>query len=262
MEKTKNDIKDNQIDNAEKVEENTASVATETDSQESSNAPVSKKRKKGLSRKAVAAICIVCAVLIVAGAGFWVWHEQPSFCNAICHDPMDPYLPTYEAETGAPAVDKWGNEIGDGSEMLAAVHREEADSTCMTCHVPTLSEQVGEAFAWISGNYYVPLEERTLSDLTEARGVEKVEFCLNESCHDISRSELIELTANEYEFNPHSSQHGAQDCTICHKAHRESVMLCTECHSEAVVPEGWVSAAEGKKLAEAQGLKQKGLAGV
>ena len=40
--------------------------------------------------------CVV-AVLVVAGAGFMVWHEQPSFCNAICHDPMDPYLPTFEA---------------------------------------------------------------------------------------------------------------------------------------------------------------------
>ena len=31
----------------------------------------------------------VAAVIVVAGAGFWVWHEQPSFCNAICHSPMD-----------------------------------------------------------------------------------------------------------------------------------------------------------------------------
>lgn len=38
---------------------------------------------------------VVAAVLVVAGAGFWVWHEQPSFCNAICHSPMDKYVETY-----------------------------------------------------------------------------------------------------------------------------------------------------------------------
>ena len=38
---------------------------------------------------------VVAAVLVAAGAGFWVWHEQPSFCNAICHSPMDKYVETY-----------------------------------------------------------------------------------------------------------------------------------------------------------------------
>lgn len=250
-----------QMDDMDKSED-TSSLKDGVNGADDSKETNPSKKRKGLSRKGVTIICVVCAVLIVAGGAFWVWHEQPSFCNAICHDPMDPYLPTYEAQSGMPAVDKWGNEVDDGAYLLAAVHREDADAACLTCHVPTLSEQMGEAVTWVTGDYYVPLDERSMSDLTEARGVEKVEFCLNESCHDISRSDLIELTADKYEFNPHATQHGAQDCTSCHKAHRESVMLCTECHSEAEVPDGWVSAAEGKKLAEAQGLKQKGLAGV
>ena len=40
---------------------------------------------------------VVAAVIVVAGAGFWVWHEQPSFCNAICHSPMDYYVETYDS---------------------------------------------------------------------------------------------------------------------------------------------------------------------
>ena len=39
---------------------------------------------------------VVAAVIVVAGAGFWVWHEQPSFCNAICHSPMDYYVETHD----------------------------------------------------------------------------------------------------------------------------------------------------------------------
>lgn len=262
MENEKKDLETVQTDGTEKPKEESMTDNKEDISKKSQETDSKKAHKSRFSRKAIVTVCTVCAVLVVAFAGFWAWHEQPSFCNAICHDPMDPYLPTYEASSGASAVDKWGNEVEDGAGLMAAVHREDADATCMSCHVPTLSEQIGEGVNWITGNFYSPLDERSLNDLTEARGVEKEEFCLNESCHNLSRSDLIELTADEYEFNPHHGQHGAQDCTACHKAHRESVMLCTECHSEAEVPEGWVSAQEGKEMAEAQGLKQKGLAGV
>ena len=36
-------------------------------------------------------VAVVAAILVVAGVGMWVWHEQPSFCGAICHTPMDNY---------------------------------------------------------------------------------------------------------------------------------------------------------------------------
>ena len=55
--------------------------------------PAAQKKKK----KWPIVVGVVVAVLVVAGAGFWVWHEQPSFCNAICHSPMDKYVETYGA---------------------------------------------------------------------------------------------------------------------------------------------------------------------
>lgn len=99
------------------------------------------RRKK---KKWPIVVGVVVAVLVVAGAGFWVWHEQPSFCNAICHTPMDAYLPTYEAEPGQAATDVWGNEVANASGMMAAMHRAQNGTTCLGCHVPTLSEQIGE----------------------------------------------------------------------------------------------------------------------
>jgi len=92
-------------------EEKTAEVAAV---EETEAAPAAKKARK----KWPIVVGVVVAVLVVAGAGFWVWHEQPSFCNAICHTPMDPYLPTYEATPGEPATDKWGNELETASGML------------------------------------------------------------------------------------------------------------------------------------------------
>lgn len=86
---------------------------------------------------------VVAAILVVAGVGMWVWHEQPSFCGAICHTPMDNYLTTYESDLNSPATDKWGNEVADPHTMLAAYHGK-LGNDCMDCHVPTLSEQIGE----------------------------------------------------------------------------------------------------------------------
>ena len=120
----------------------------------------------------------------------------------------------------------------------------------MSCHVPTLSEQMSEGINWVTGNYVYPLEERDTDMLTEARGLDGDEFCLNESCHNLTRDDLVKATSG-MEFNPHKAQHGAIECSECHKAHRASVMYCTQCHSEAEVPEGWLTVAEANKLSTA-----------
>lgn len=198
---------------------------------------------------------VVAAVIVVAGAGFWVWHEQPSFCNAICHTPMDAYLPTYEAEPGQAATDVWGNEVANASGMMAAVHRAENGTTCLGCHVPTLSEQIGEGMSWVTGSYEVlntqtgqqVVPEKSLEDLVAARGIEPDQFCLNESCHNMTRDDLIQATS-DLERNPHVAQHGENQCSDCHKAHRASVNACSQCHNDAPIPEGWISAADNTAL--------------
>lgn len=208
-------------------------------------------------RKTPIILGVVAAIVIVAGAGMWVWHEQPSFCGAICHVPMDPYLDTYEAEPGQSATDKWGNDVVDASAMTAAYHRVSSDATCLSCHTPVLSEQVSEGINWVSGNYEVVLNdaydgvllERGATDLTEASGAANDELCLNESCHNITRDELAEMTSDRA-FNPHVIQHDKLDCTTCHKAHRASVYYCTKCHDEAEsdLPVGWLSMKDAAAL--------------
>lgn len=216
-----------------------------------------KKRQK---LSIVAGVLVV--TLLVAGAGFWVWHEQPSFCNAICHTPMDPYLPTFEAQPGDAGIDKWGNEVEDAAAMLASTHRVEGDATCMSCHVPTLSEQVAEGFAWIAGDYEAVsnptygwvLGEKSLEDLVVARGVSAETFCLNDACHVnadgtvMTRDDLIAATS-DMSRNPHLPQHGEIACSDCHKAHRASVNYCSGCHADAELPDGWISSSKDKQLA-------------
>lgn len=185
---------------------------------------------------------VAAIVLVVAGAGFWVWHEQPGFCGAICHTPMDPYLETYEQEPNEPGVDKWGNAVDDASSMMAVLHRENG-LTCMNCHIPTISEQIAEGMTWVTGGYGLPLQEPTLEDMTAARGGDADSFCLNESCHNLTRDDLAKATS-DMARNPHLEYHGDISCGQCHKAHRASVNCCSQCHSDAEVPSGWITSAE------------------
>lgn len=173
-------------------------------------APASKKRsmKRGWIAGVVAA-----AVVVVAGAGFLAWHEQPSFCNAICHTPMDSYVEGYYSENPT---------------LLAAKHRN-AEVECLGCHIPTISEQLSEGVTWVAGGYAYPLEQRSFDD----------DFCVNSDCHDVSRADL-EAKTTRYAYNPHSTYHEQTiACGDCHKAHGPSVNRCTECHGDAELPRYW-----------------------
>ena len=220
-------------------------------------APAPKKSKKKLGIIAG----VVAAVIVVAGAGFWVWHETPGFCGAICHTPMDPYLATYEEEPAEGAMDKYGNTV-DGSTMLAAVHRVDGEATCLSCHEPTLSQQIGEGIAWVTGGYEAVenatygavITERSTSQLTEALGKNYDEFCLNEACHELLDREGLGKMTSHLPYNYHdqsAAPHGEiAECGDCHKAHTQSVVKCSQCHT-VDVPEGWLTYDEAKQLVSA-----------
>ena len=218
-------------------------------------APAPKKK----SRKKLAIWSGVAVLVAAAGIGFYVWHNQPSFCDAICHTPMDPYGDTYFQELGAPGVDKWGNQVANTSGMLCVVHAAEGLG-CIDCHVPTLSEQIHEGIEWVTGNYTayenptygLVISEKNLTQLVAARGLESGdEFCLTEGCHETDRKGLIALTMDVSRVrNPHAMPHRELQCSDCHKSHRASINQCSACHDDAPIPEGWLTTAEAAKLAE------------
>ena len=208
-------------------------------------------------RKKFVVIGVVVAVLVVAGVGFWTWHEQPSFCYSICHTPMDAYAASYEDGS----VDKYGNEIAeeDRGALMSNVHRELDGTTCMGCHVPTMSEQISEGMHWLSGDYELigynalnqaVLEERGTDDLTAARGVAGDEFCMNDACHaDVTRETLQDKTADLSETrNPHNFHHTDLACSTCHKSHAQSVNYCSKCHDDAPIPDGWLTVDEAEQI--------------
>ena len=219
-------------------------IGQEAETEEGDDEAAPKKKK---SKKA-AIIGAIVAVIAAFGFGFYQWHETPEFCVTICHTPMDTaYLDTLYANPYGPAKDKWGNEVSKADAMLASKHGA-MGKRCMACHWPAIQEQVTEGVEWISGNYYNPLSERDLAQLVFYRGnASETEFCLNSGCHDISKTGLTEET-KDMARNPHSWHHSEYTCSDCHKGHRASVMVCSQCHEDAEIPDGWLTWDESKAL--------------
>lgn len=212
--------------------------------------------KKKNHKKLFIVLGVFVAVGIVAFAGFWKWHETPSFCGAICHQPMDEYLATYNQDPNTAGTDKWGNQVENTSAMLCISHKDVADSECLDCHVPVMSQQISEGMKWIKKDFEYPLVERDLDTLISAQGkTNGEELCLNENCHNISREQLTSKT-KKMEYNPHLTVLSSKDhettytCSDCHKAHRASIYVCTDCHEDAQkdLPAGWLTVEQAEKL--------------
>ena len=93
--------------------------------------------KKKKSKKLVI-VGVVVVVIVVIGLGFNAWHNQPSFCNSVCHTPMDNYVNGY---------------YNDSAQSSTAFAHQAKNVGCLQCHEATLEEQVNEAKAWVSGSY-------------------------------------------------------------------------------------------------------------
>lgn len=142
-------------------------------------------KRRRLSNKARIVLATTAAVVVVAGAGFWIWHEQPGFCNALCHSPMDSYVEGYQA-----------------ANTLMAERHLEADVACLQCHEPRIDEQVSEAVAWAAGDFDDPMGA---SNLANTQG-----FCLRSGCHTEGawhdRHDALDLQK-------------ADGCADCHQMH-------------------------------------------
>lgn len=183
---------------------------------DASHAPKGKNKKKPAIVAGTVAV-----VLVLAGAGFWVWHEQPSFCNAICHSPMDNYVESYTS--------------GDAG-MLVTQHAE-AGKNCLDCHNPVITEQLTEVCTWVADDY--PMTDDGM--LNTGKEIATEEFCTNDGCHNMT--DVVNATwgfeGNDAKFNPHSSHQDNQlECGDCHKSHETSTLYCAKCH-DLNLPEGW-----------------------
>jgi hypothetical protein len=209
--------KDTQADTIDEAEKsNTADGVEVTDG--------ANKRPKGKLKKKLWIITgVLCVVIVAAAAGFWVWHEQPGFCNAICHSPMDSYVENYYG----------------GDTTLCVTAHQTAEVTCLECHDSSIGQQLNEGQLWLTGNF---------SDPPSVRRFGTADFC--NRCHDdgnaetgIDKADIIKATENYQDSgrNPHDNHltKTGLNCYSCHSVHRESKLYCTQCHDNLSTPETW-----------------------
>lgn len=230
-----------------------------TESTAEESATPSKKR----SGKKWAIVGIVVVVLVAVGVGMFVWHEQPSFCSAMCHI-EGTYVDNYMQQQNTTGTDKYGNKVENTNAMMAVLHRStkataNPEILCVDCHVPNMVELAHDGMNFVSGNYPMPRDERTAARLMSWDNKPGTSFCSNERCHvyllgddgQMSYTKLEASTAGR-EFNPHSLHHDnlTLDCTSCHKGHRASTVVCTGCHEHEniTLPDGWVKYDESQEL--------------
>ncbi len=190
-------------------------VEQDAPASQDANAPRASKRNKFMIPG------VTLGVIVVLGAAFFVWHNTPGFCNAICHAPMDTYVETY-------------NDPAPG--MGVAAHAA-AGKSCLDCHEAELTQQVTEVMSFVSDDFATDAHGYLVPENVKADG----DFCLRSGCHDWN--DVVASTAgfegNDAKYNPHAShQDGVLECSDCHKMHRQSALECNECHA-LNAPEGW-----------------------
>lgn len=214
----------------------TPEVAPETEEQH----PRRKPRKWPIFT-ALAAMFV--AVFFVA---FLHWHEMPSFCNAFCHQPMDPYVEGYYS----------------GDMSLSAARHAAVGETCLSCHwtQAKLMDLVHEVVMWVGDGFTDPLPDHAFPHGDKASFVSD-EFC--GACHDGEYAPTKESAtagrwydANGVEYDPHNIPEdvaihmivgydgGPITCGDCHSVHKESTLVCATCHDDVfnaeTSPEYWV----------------------
>jgi flagellar basal body-associated protein FliL len=242
-----NEAQENDVEQTEpEAEEVKVDEATASDSVTTDEEPKPKK-KKGLGFKILIAVIAVVVVLGAGGGGgYLAFHDQPWFCNFVCHTPMDPYVASYEDGTSINPL-----QADSGAVLSVTLHKDsDQNLNCLECHVPTMSEQITEGIHWVTGSYELPIEMKLVAGEPKADSGNKngEEFCLRPGCHtDINNFDDLKASTADQKRNPHDSHLGKQDCSQCHQTHEQSTMYCTQCHADAVVPDGWLTYQDQQK---------------
>jgi hypothetical protein len=154
-------------------------------------------RKKLTTKRII--LILEAAIVVIGGgigAGLLRASEKPSFCK-YCHI-MVPYYNSWK-----------------DSDLLAHKH-EKANVTCHECHQESIPEKINEGVKYVTGDYQNPLPKENYG--TRA-------FCLK--CHNFNE---VKSKTNFAESNPHDSHNGEQECNVCHNMHRQSRVMCVDCH--------------------------------
>ena len=185
---------------------------------EESSEQAPQKKKIDWKRRRLPIIAAIVLVVTAIGVAGWAWHATPECCDVICHTTMGKYYDTLVNDT----------------TTLVSKHRGVANNQCLSCHEATLPQMLHEIQMTVTGTYELPFKKVEFTN----------DFCLQSGCH-LAAGVMpcaTESSTAEWAFDPHSTQHGVQQCNSCHLMHDQSVFTCAGCHTFGVytpVPDGW-----------------------
>ncbi len=186
--------------------------AETTEVQVPDGAPAPKKRVWPIVISAFSVVVIAALVACLH------WHEQPSFCSTVCHEVMASYVDAYYSEDPA----------------LAVTAHEAAGITCLGCHwsQAKLLDLVNEVVMFVSDSFTDPLPDMSEEFVND-------EFC--GTCHDGTTSSTKEEATEDWDYDPHNipddETHSSLEitCSSCHSVHKQSTLVCAECHVDFAV---------------------------
>lgn len=174
-------------------------------------------------------VSVLAVIVIAVLVAFLHWHEEPSFCNTFCHQPMDYYVEGYYSEDPG----------------LSASNHAEANVTCLGCHwsQAKMLDLVHEVVLFATDGFTNPLpdQKQFVND----------DFC--GGCHDgVTAPTKEEATAGQA-IDPHNipdiDMHKGIECGDCHSVHKQSTYVCAQCHADVDVPEHWATPANNEAQA-------------
>lgn len=169
--------------------------------------------------KGVGLLFVVAIVLAVLGAtAVWGHFWGPRVGN-----------PSAESCTSCHVMQSYVDSL-TAPDLLASAHASEGID-CIDCHNDYgAEEQLRDTLAYVQNTYEVPF----------ARARYPLETCF--SCHEHGSYDQIawrttdlgvtDPQAKGHDANPHQPPHYSDlECNSCHRVHRESTLLCWECHT-------------------------------
>lgn len=160
-----------------------------------------KTLKEFFLQKKVLGVLLVLVLIGVGGMGVMANNkDKPEFC-ASCHNMQSYY-------------DSWHD-----SNLLAKKHAD-ANIDCHTCHQASMKQEITEGILYVTGTFENPMSKRKFPN----------EMCT--TCHnDMEKIKAKTVFEHKGEkINPHDSHAGEQNCNECHSMHRQSTVMCSECH--------------------------------
>lgn len=199
-----------------------------------------KPKASRAKRSWVKGVCVLSAVLLVGLVAGCSPQQGTDAKPQQDTGSSDPIQVAWSADMDCSTCHSTQEATMTNDAMGAAMHVNEAQTSCMTCH--TDEKKLATAHEGKTASDPSPKKLKTTSV--------DIATCQSSGCHDLNTEEMLALTANDTQLidskgtqaNPHdvigkTEGHADITCSNCHNMHKEATNpadSCVTCHHTGV----------------------------